>query len=148
MCIFIFLLISLNIFANTKYNENIYFFTTDRLKLRKNSDLQSDVITVLDKGTCLLFLEMGESAKIDGKEDNWIKVRIIPKKNGKIHSIEEGWVYGGYVDAPEKIIPEFSDEKVKCILISKNYIEPEKGISGVLASGEFNHYESGENRQF
>ncbi len=122
-------LISVNVFANAKYEDNNYFFTSDRLKIREGSDLSSKVITVLDRGSCVFLLEKGADATIDERQDNWIKVRTIHKKNSRSKSVE-GWVFGGYVVSPEKIVPEFSDEKVKCLLVRQNYIEPEKGTSG------------------
>ena len=114
LCILISLLISLNIFANTKYNENNYFFTTDRLKLRENSDLSSDVITVLDNETCVLLIEEGISDTIDDVDDNWVKVKTIPQK-GKNEKSIEGWVFGGYL-LSGKEEPALSDENKICLI--------------------------------
>ena len=129
LCIFVSMLITLTIFANDKYEDNNYFLTTDRLKIRESSDLSSNVITVLDEGTLLSFLKIGPNVNIDNINDNWIKVKTIPQKSKNENSIE-GWVFGGYVKSPEKNITEFSNKEVKCIVFAKNYVEPEKGMYG------------------
>ena len=88
----------INVFANEKYENNKYFCTTDRLKLRENPNLDSKVITVLDKLTAIEFLQEGEAQTITDMlpslesvdyDDNWIKVKVIPAHNNKPVS---GWV--------------------------------------------------------
>ena len=110
----------INVFANEKYENNKYFCTTDRLKLRENPNLDSKVITVLDKLTAIEFLQEGEAQTITDMlpslesvdyDDNWIKVKVIPAHNNKPVS---GWVYGAYV-TPLLECDAFSDSKAKCL---------------------------------
>ena len=123
LCILISFLISLNIFANTKYKENNYFFTNTRLKLRENYNLSSKVITVLDNETCVLFLEEGSSDTIDDMTDNWVKVKTIPQK-GKNQKSLEGWVFGGYLLSAREV-PVLS-EKNRMYLITENSFDYDK----------------------
>ncbi|MBP5602195.1 MAG: SH3 domain-containing protein, partial [Treponema sp.] len=113
-------LMLINAFANEKYENNKYFCTTDRLKLRENPGLDSKVITVLDKLTAVEFLQEGEvqiitemlpSTEVADLDDNWIKVKTIPAHNNKSVT---GWVYGGYV-TPLLECEAFSDSKAKCL---------------------------------
>ena len=110
----------INVFANEKYENNKYFCTTDRLKLRENPGLDSKVITVLDKLTAVEFLQEGEvqiitemlpSTEVGDYHDNWIKVKTIPAHNNKSVT---GWVYGAYV-TPLLECEVFSDSKAKCL---------------------------------
>ena len=86
--------------ANEKYAEGKCYDTTDRLRIRSGSDLKSEVITVLDKGSCVVFLEKGPSATIDNITDSWVKVKALPRENwedGKRCGTREGWLFGGYL---------------------------------------------------
>ena len=86
--------------ANEKYAEGKCYDTTDRLRIRSGSDLKSEVITVLDKGSCVVFLEEGPSATIDNITDSWVKVKALPRENwedGKRCGTREGWLFGGYL---------------------------------------------------
>ena len=88
----------INVIANEKYENNKYFCTTDRLKLRENPGLDSKVITVLDKLTAIEFLQKGEvqtisemlpSTEVVEYNDNWVKVKTVPSQNNKSVT---GWV--------------------------------------------------------
>ena len=112
--LFVFVLLSLKVFANEKYFESKYFFTNTRLKLRESSNLSSKVITVLDDETCVLLLEEGISDTIDDMDDNWVKVKTIPQK-GKNEKSVEGWVFGGYLLSGREA-PVLSDENQLCLI--------------------------------
>ncbi|MBO6183609.1 MAG: hypothetical protein J6O88_02815 [Chryseobacterium sp.] len=45
-----------SIYASEKYENNKYFCTTDRLKLRENPGLGSNVLTILEEKTAVEFL--------------------------------------------------------------------------------------------
>ena len=92
--------------ANDKYTQGKCLVTTDRLKIREGSDLKSNVLSVLDTDTCVVFLEEGKSEKIDGIQDNWVKVKALPKDNLQSNDnwktwertrTLEGWVFCGYL---------------------------------------------------
>ena len=92
--------------ANDKYTQGKCLVTTDRLKIRESSDLKSNVLSVLDTDTIVVFLEEGKSEKIDGILDNWVKVKALPKDNWQTNDnwktwertrTLEGWVFGGYL---------------------------------------------------
>lgn len=100
--VIIFFIVANFVSANDKYTQGKCLVTTDRLKIREGSDLKSNVISVLDKDTCVVFLEEGKSEKIDGIQDNWVKVKAIPKDNWQDNwqnrtRTFEGWVFGGYL---------------------------------------------------
>lgn len=110
----------INTFANEKYENNKYFCTTDRLKLRENPGLDSKLITVLDKLTAVEFLQEGEKQTISDRlpstevaeyNDNWVKVKTVPSQNNKSLT---GWVYGAYI-TPLIECEAFSDSKAKCL---------------------------------
>ena len=110
----------INVFANEKYENNKYFCTTDRLKLRESPSLDSKLITVLDKLTAIEFLQKGEvqtisemlpSTEVVEYNDNWVKVKTVPSQNNKSVT---GWVYGAYI-TPLIECEAFPDSKVKCL---------------------------------
>lgn len=80
---------------------NKIYATTDHLRLRKSSELNSDVITTLDTSSCVLILKIGTAEVIDGLISNWVKVRVLSNSidvNGKtIKEGTEGWCFAGYL---------------------------------------------------
>ncbi|MBB5219359.1 SH3 domain-containing protein [Treponema rectale] len=109
-----------SIYASEKYENNKYFCTTDRLKLRENPGLDSNVLTILEEKTAVEFLQEGDLQVISDVlpdmesveyRDNWVKIKIIPSVNEKSMV---GWVYGAYL-TPLNTCEIFSDEKVKCL---------------------------------
>lgn len=121
------LLFTAVLYANEKYSKNAYFFTDTRLKLRESPNLSSDVLDVLDDGTCVRILEQGSSDSIDGIRDNWAKVRVFPK-TGAGGIFREGWVFGGYL-IPGEEVPALSEKSRVCLKTEKRFDFDKRGGS-------------------
>lgn len=71
--------------------ENHTYVTDDRLRLRKNEDTSSEIITTMEKGTEVKVLEYGKFEVIDGAAGYWVYVQ--PKGSKK-----KGWCFGGFLE--------------------------------------------------
>ncbi len=75
-----------------------------------------------------------------------IQIQILPDKTIEVRApknVSDKRI-GSFVTSKEKWINTKIEEKKEIAQIPVNHFY----VVGVLASGEFNHYESGENRQF
>jgi WD40 repeat protein len=97
--------IDINDYKNIFYNSNLmrdkkyapqltYTPTVDGLRLRKEDNINSDILLSLMQGNLLLFIEKGREDTIDKIKDNWIKVKSLDGL--------EGWVFGGYLSIRDK----------------------------------------------
>lgn len=76
-----------------KEGEYLYI-TATKLNLRSKPSLEGKVITVLDKGDRVTFLEKSsETEYIDEVEDYWYRVRTSEG--------DEGWLFGKYISESE-----------------------------------------------
>lgn len=72
-------------------NFSTYPYTvTDNLRLRKTSDLKSEIVTTLPKNTRLALVSKGKTQTIDGITAPWVQV--------KTEAGETGWCFGGFLD--------------------------------------------------
>ena len=92
--------------ANSNNNDNIIeneienypsFWVMENLRLRENPNTDGNEILIMQRGTMVQQLDMGDEVTIDGIKNNWI---FVQTENG-----EKGWCFGGYLaDSKEKAI--------------------------------------------
>ena len=91
-------------------------YTSDYLRIRKDYNLNSQIITVLEPNMGVELVEKGKKDTIDGIKSNWVKVIAA---NGY-----SGWCFAGYLKPIEKDVSEIlakEVEKVKAGAYSNNY---------------------------
>lgn len=66
------------------------YLTSDRLRLRKDKDVSSEVIDTMETGTEVKLLEFGSPDIIDGLAGYWVLVQVKGSK-------KKGWCFGGYL---------------------------------------------------
>lgn len=90
-------------------------YTTDYLRIRKDSNLNSEIITVLEPNMGMEFIQKGKKDTIDGITANWVKVSSA---NGYV-----GWCFAGYLNPIEKDVSDVLAKevaKIKAGAYSKN----------------------------
>ena len=93
-------------------------YTSDYLRIRKDSSLDSEIITVLEPNIGVEFVQKGKKDTIDGITANWVKVCSA---NGYV-----GWCFAGYLNPIEKKVSEDLAKKVAKIqagAYAKNDVE-------------------------
>lgn len=79
-------------------------YTTDYLRIRKDSNLNSEIITVLEPNMGMEFIQKGKKDTIDGITAEWVKVSSA---NGYV-----GWCFAGYLNLIEKKVSEVLAKEV------------------------------------
>lgn len=81
---------------------NSFYKNNCNLKLRSAENPSTGVIAIMASGTNVKILELGEIENINGIENYWVKVEVLPgakDSRGKpIQSGTVGWCYGGYLE--------------------------------------------------
>ncbi len=90
--------------SNICYALPFTHYTSDYLRLRKNDNLNSEIITVLEPDLGIEIIENGKNETIDGITANWVKVKCA---NGYI-----GWCFSGYLNPIEKKLADILAEEV------------------------------------
>ena len=80
-------------------------YTSDYLRIRKDYDLNSQIITVLEPNMGVELVEKGKKDTIDGITSNWVKVIAA---NGY-----SGWCFAGYLKPIEKDVSEILAKEVE-----------------------------------
>ncbi len=79
-------------------------YTSDYLRLRKESNLNSEIITVLEPKIGIEIIEKGNEASIDGITAEWVRINAA---NGF-----SGWCFSGYLLPIEKNVSEILASEV------------------------------------
>ena len=85
---------------STNVSKNKTMTATENLKLRSAEATTSDVLTVLQAGTCVKILEVGKAETIDGISSNWVQVEVQSGAKNLVGDLvmgETGWCFGGYL---------------------------------------------------
>lgn len=109
-------------------------YTSDYLRIRKDYNLNSQIITVLEPNMGVELVEKGKKDTIDGITSNWVKVIAA---NGY-----SGWCFAGYLKPIEKDVSEIlakEVEKVKAGAYSKNYSS--RNLTNISSISEFKETE-------
>jgi hypothetical protein len=109
-------------------------YTSDYLRIRKDYNLNSQIITVLEPNMGVELVEKGKKDTIDGIKSNWVKVIAA---NGY-----SGWCFAGYLKPIEKDVSEIlakEVEKVKAGAYSKNYSS--RNLTNISSISEFKETE-------
>ena len=80
-------------------------YTSDYLRIRKDYNLNSQIITVLEPNMGVELVEKGKKDTIDGITSNWVKVIAA---NGY-----SGWCFAGYLKPIEKDVSEILAKEVE-----------------------------------
>ena len=105
-------------------------YTSDYLRIRKDSSLDSEIITVLEPNIGVEFVQKGKKDTIDGITANWVKVSSA---NGYA-----GWCFAGYLNPIEKKVSEvLANEvaKIQAGAYAKN--NTESNLQNVSSISEF-----------
>ena len=73
----------------------------ENLRLRKNDNLGSEVITTIKEGSQVKILETGEPEVIEDIYSFWVKVQIVNGTDRDGNSLKAGtcgWCFGGYLE--------------------------------------------------
>lgn len=79
-------------------------YTSDYLRLRKEANLNSEIITVLEPKIGIEIIEKGNEASIDGITAEWVRINAA---NGF-----SGWCFSGYLLPIEKNVSEILASEV------------------------------------
>ena len=93
-------------------------YTSDYLRIRKDSSLDAEIITVLEPNIGVEFVQKGKKDTIDGITANWVKVSSA---NGYV-----GWCFAGYLNPIEKKVSEVLAKdvaKIQAGSYAKNDVE-------------------------
>lgn len=81
--------------------KNKLYLTKDNLRLRKSSDLGSDVILTLNSSDYVHIIQIGEPVVIDGIISNWVEIKVLSDaKDINGNPVKEGttgWCFAGYL---------------------------------------------------
>ncbi len=92
------------IVSNFCYALPFTHYTSDFLRLRKDENLKSEVITVLEPNLGIEIIAKGKNETIDGITANWVKVKCA---NGYI-----GWCFSGYLNPIENDVASVLSEEI------------------------------------
>ena len=71
------------------------------MRLRKDADISSEIITTMQAGTLVEILSTGKEDTIDGITGDWVKIQVVTtsfdKDDNTIKSGTVGWCFGGYL---------------------------------------------------
>ena len=73
----------------------------ENLRLRKNDNLGSAVITTIKEGSQVKILETGEPEVIEDIYSFWVKVQIVSGTDRDGNTLKAGtcgWCFGGYLE--------------------------------------------------
>ena len=99
ICLFVFFIVS-----NFCYALPFTHYTSDFLRLRKDENLKSEIITVLEPNLGIEIIEKGKNETIDGIAADWVKVKCA---NGYI-----GWCFSGYLNPIENDVANTLSKEV------------------------------------
>ena len=92
------------IVSNFCYALPFTHYTSDFLRLRKDENLKSEIITVLEPNLGIEIIEKGKNETIDGIAADWVKVKCA---NGYI-----GWCFSGYLNPIENDVANTLSKEV------------------------------------
>ena len=92
------------IVSNFCYAMPFTHYTSDFLRLRKDENLKSEIITVLEPNLGIEIIEKGKNETIDGIAADWVKVKCA---NGYI-----GWCFSGYLNPIENDVANTLSKEV------------------------------------
>ena len=92
------------IVSNFCYALPFTHYTSDFLRLRKDENLKSEIITVLEPNLGVEIIEKGKNETIDGITADWVKVKCA---NGCI-----GWCFSGYLNPIENDVANILSKEV------------------------------------
>ena len=101
------IIISLFLFfvvSNFCYALPFTYYTSDFLRLRKDENLKSEIITVLEPNLGIEIIEKGKNETIDDITADWVKVKCA---NGYI-----GWCFSGYLNPIENDVANILSKEV------------------------------------
>ena len=98
-------------------------YTSDYLRIRKDYNLNSQIITVLEPNMGVEIIAKGKKETIDGITSNWVKVIAA---NGY-----SGWCFAGYLKPIEKDVSEILAKEVEKVQsqISQNDLQNNSSIN-------------------
>lgn len=102
ICLFVFFVIT-----NFSFALPFTHYTSDFLRLRKDENLKSEIITVLDPNLGIEIIEKGKKETIDDITADWVKVKCA---NGFI-----GWCFSGYLNPIENEVANILSTEVSKI---------------------------------
>lgn len=77
---------------------------TENLRLRKEENTSSEIVTLMKTGTCVNILKIGRRETIDNKQGRWCYVETIEQKNLNDSNMDmkytgfNGWCFSGYLE--------------------------------------------------
>ena len=81
--------------------EGGWYLAAENLRLRKDADISSEIITTMQAGTLVEILSTGKEDTIDGITGDWVKIQVVTtsfdKDDNTIKSGTVGWCFGGYL---------------------------------------------------
>lgn len=121
-------------------------YTCDYLRIRKDYNLNSEIISVLEPNMAVEIIAKGKKDTIDGITANWVKVTSA---NGHV-----GWCFSGYLNPIEKDVSEILAKEVEKVEsgaypVKKIPLKNLKNITSITElSGKDGYYIQQEGRGF
>lgn len=97
LCLFLFFLTKISVFAinqnfdSTHIGEKV-IVNDDRVRIRNNDTLESDCLSILQKGTVATIEQIGNEDVIDSIKNKWVYIRV--------DNLISGWIWGKYLSLP------------------------------------------------